>query len=449
MRTSLRALIFGDADAAADPARRLLETAWDQWRSGAWESLAGLETAALSHHPDRAVLHLFAAAARLELGDLEAGRSLARQARDLGCPLEIYGRVLLAGAHRSLGRAAGLCGESDRAAAHFAAAADQDAGEPVPDAPAGNPADEAEIDAYAPPEPERMAAVAGHLAATEDGPTPEALDELSRCAQEAAGDAAPLPMSMIRFRTYWGTFRFAHVVGDHIPIKMARAGNFYEAEFLACLRRFHRPGGLVVDCGANIGNHSVYFATALGARLLAVEPQPHNVVCLAVNVALNGVADRVRVLRCALGQGRGRLTLRMALTNNFGSFTARPGPPAAAGGGAFDVPLTSLDALLPSRPVISILKIDVEGMELDILRGGLELVRRSRPLIALECVGPDVLGAVEGLLRPVGYFLADVYNATPTCLFLNRDNMFHVLRLEETLRERALDKEPRLAAAAG
>ncbi|MBB5014458.1 hypothetical protein [Rehaibacterium terrae] len=88
----------------------LLERARLQWQFGDWQSLAALGQDALQHHPMRAELALFAAAGRLQTGQLDEGRAYLRLARDWGASLEQIGRILISGVYSSLGRFALLAG---------------------------------------------------------------------------------------------------------------------------------------------------------------------------------------------------------------------------------------------------------------------------------------------------------------------------------------------------
>ena len=78
-------------------------------------------------------------------------------------------------------------------------------------------------------------------------------------------------------------------------------GQFYEPEELAIIAAHFRPGGVFLDVGANVGNHSVYVGAYLRpARIIVVEPNPPAIALLRINVRLNqlgGVVDE-RLLGC-------------------------------------------------------------------------------------------------------------------------------------------------------
>ncbi len=109
----------------------LLEHARTQWQFGDWDSLIKIERETLQHHPDRAKLALLAAAGHLQQGDNNTARQFTRLALDWGCSKKLVSQILIAGVHNSLGRAAAINGEGQRALQHFesAIAAGSPAGE--------------------------------------------------------------------------------------------------------------------------------------------------------------------------------------------------------------------------------------------------------------------------------------------------------------------------------
>lgn len=98
----------------------LLERARTQWQFGDWQSLVQINRDTLEHHPDRAKLALLAAAGRLQTGgnDSEA-RQLIRLAQSWGVSRKLINQILIAGVHNSLGRAATISNQRQRASQHF------------------------------------------------------------------------------------------------------------------------------------------------------------------------------------------------------------------------------------------------------------------------------------------------------------------------------------------
>lgn len=97
----------------------LLERSRTQWQFGDWQSLADLNRETLQHHPDRAKLALLAAAGRLQIGLDAEGKQFMRLAKDWGVSKKLISQILIAGVHNSLGRAAAIGKQQDRAIQHF------------------------------------------------------------------------------------------------------------------------------------------------------------------------------------------------------------------------------------------------------------------------------------------------------------------------------------------
>lgn len=97
----------------------LLERARTQWQCSDWQSLANLDRDTLQYHPERAKLALLAAAGRLQTDKIDEAKQFIRLAKDWGVNKELLTRILAAGVHNSLGRAAAIAGEQTRALQHF------------------------------------------------------------------------------------------------------------------------------------------------------------------------------------------------------------------------------------------------------------------------------------------------------------------------------------------
>lgn len=97
----------------------LLERSRTQWQFGDWHGLVQLNRETLQHHPDRAKLALLAAAGRLQMGQATEAKQYLRLAKDWGIRKKTISQILIAGVHNSLGRAAAISNQKDRAAEHF------------------------------------------------------------------------------------------------------------------------------------------------------------------------------------------------------------------------------------------------------------------------------------------------------------------------------------------
>jgi len=195
---------------------------------------------------------------------------------------------------------------------------------------------------------------------------------------------------------------------DHIQAAVLASGAFYEAEMLEDIRRRLPPGGLFVDVGANIGNHSLFAAGVCGARVLAFEPSPTLAEHCAATLAANGLAGRAELRQVGLGAAAGAAALLPGPLGNAGR--TRLDPDSAGG-----VPVLRLDDALTEPP--DVVKIDVEGMEAAVLQGARGVLRRHHPAIYVETLTDAAFAEVDALLRPLGYRPAARFNRDPTWLF--------------------------------
>lgn len=197
---------------------------------------------------------------------------------------------------------------------------------------------------------------------------------------------------------------------DHIAQVIRQTGTFYEAEMLADARsRLFYPA-CAVDVGAHVGNHTIYFSHVLGVRTLAYEPNPVSFRHLEANVSCNGVMQLCRLRNVAIGAETNKARAKPASAENSGMATVELDPEGA-------VEVVSLDDALESEPRIDLIKIDVEGWELDVLRGGAHILARHRPILYIEIM-EEKFDAVRAHLSAAGYRCWKRFNVTPTFLFL-------------------------------
>jgi FkbM family methyltransferase len=179
------------------------------------------------------------------------------------------------------------------------------------------------------------------------------------------------------------------------------------------LRRQHFGDGvLAVDCGANIGVHTVEWSKGMTGwgRVVAIEAQERIYFALAGNITLNNCFN-AHPIHAAVGAQEG--TLRMPVPNyrapaSFGSLELRHSDGNEYIGQEIDyseqnlatVRMMTIDSL--NLPRLDMIKIDIEGMELEALEGAKATLQRSLPIIIVERlkVPTDALSAV---LASYGY----------------------------------------------
>jgi FkbM family methyltransferase len=182
------------------------------------------------------------------------------------------------------------------------------------------------------------------------------------------------------------------------------------------------PGHVAVEVGANIGSHTVHLAKLVGpsGTVLAFEPQRIIFTVLCANVALNELFN-VRPIHAAVGSARG--TIRVPVLNpgaqqNFGGLSL----PGRAQGEP--VPVVTLDHY--PLPSLRLLKIDVEGMESEVLLGARETIAKHRPIIYAENDRRENSPRLIRLLEEYGYRLYwhSPWLFNPNNFFGHRENVF-------------------------
>lgn len=143
----------------------------------------------------------------------------------------------------------------------------------------------------------------------------------------------------------------------------------------AAFRAAVRPGDVILDAGANVGAYTLLFAQWTGAagRVFAFEPDPDACRGLEQHVALNGLGERITVVRAAITDGASeRIPFATFGSSGISRIAARD-----EAGVVHDVAATSIDRFCDARGVVpSTIKIDVEGAELAALRGARRTIAR-------------------------------------------------------------------------
>ncbi|MBV8166110.1 MAG: FkbM family methyltransferase [Alphaproteobacteria bacterium] len=209
-------------------------------------------------------------------------------------------------------------------------------------------------------------------------------------------------------------------------------GEFSEDE-ARLFRQLVRDGSVVLEAGANIGALTVPLARAAGAtgRVIAYEPQAAMAALLRHNLAANGLGA-VDVRQAALGRAPGTLRvppLDYQRPGNFGGVVM--GAPTDDDGAP--VPVETIDAL--ALPRLDLLKIDVEGMELEVLTGARETIVRLQPVLYVENDRPQNATAVITEILALGYrawwHFPALFN--PDNFFGNRNDVFPNIQSENLL----------------
>lgn len=207
----------------------------------------------------------------------------------------------------------------------------------------------------------------------------------------------------------------------YIGKSLEHYGEYSEQELLL-LKQVIRAGDTVLDIGANIGVHTLFFAKAVGpvGAVLAFEPQRIVFQTLCANMALNSLTN-VNCYRAAIGDQNGSIVvpeLDCEQEQNYGGVSLC---------GDFQgekVPLLTIDDF--GLPSCGLIKIDVEGMEENVLRGARDTIQRFRPALYIENDRPEKSAQLISYIDSLGYrmywHIPRLFN--PDNYFANRENIF-------------------------
>lgn len=164
------------------------------------------------------------------------------------------------------------------------------------------------------------------------------------------------------------------------------SGQYFEFPYLNLIRRLHQ-GGVVLDVGANVGNHTLAFSEFFD-RAYAVEPYPPVYDRLA---ARKEVSDRIQTFRIALSDRSGTVSFKAPHTDNLGIGRI-------AEDGDLVIETIRGDAFVQAevRERIDLIKIDVEGHEAEVIKGLAETLRRDRPTVMFEA-SKEVMKSAESI----------------------------------------------------
>lgn len=202
---------------------------------------------------------------------------------------------------------------------------------------------------------------------------------------------------------------------------LERYGEFSEGE-VEMFRQMVRPGNVVVEIGANIGAHTVFFAQQVGpaGMVLAFEPQRIVFQTLCANVALNSLTN-VHCFQEAVGAAPGTAIvppIDYRQENNFGGLALGIYTEGES------VPVVTIDSRRLAR--CHFIKIDVEGMEEEVLRGAVETIERHKPLLYVENDKEPKAASLIRYLDSIGYAMywhqPPLFN--PQNFFQNPENVF-------------------------
>mmetsp|Transcript_65091 Transcript_65091/g.105526 ORF Transcript_65091/g.105526 Transcript_65091/m.105526 type:complete len:506 (+) Transcript_65091:126-1643(+) len=204
------------------------------------------------------------------------------------------------------------------------------------------------------------------------------------------------------------------VLDLYIGTSLLLYGEWAEEE-VRLFARFVHPGDTVIDAGAHIGSLSLPLARLVGpnGRVVSFEPTAEVYKALALNIAVNGLSGYVTPVLAALGSTHGHLAvphlsmhrilnsgqtaLRHTTTTTTTTKTTASHPQGGGGMASARREVMSLDMF--ELPSLAFIKIDVQGMELEVVQGAAATLSRCLPVVYLEAESNEVLASIRQRLR--------------------------------------------------
>jgi len=243
----------------------------------------------------------------------------------------------------------------------------------------------------------------------------------------AAGRKSGHELGLRKLRTKHG-FLMNLNLKDWIPQDIFLTGEF-ESTTTAVLKTILKPGDIAVDVGANIGYFSLLFSRCVGSsgHVFSYEPVPRLASILRSNAKLNGF-DQITFSNLALSDHEGRALFHIGPEDNSGLSSLRQPRGSTA---TLDVELARFDKIFSDAKDIALVKIDVEGAELAVLRGMEGYLRNRRPYLLVEVtdkflkeMGDDEQGLLAFMLG-FGYFCYMVGDARIDLLQTQQEHLPH------------------------
>lgn len=193
---------------------------------------------------------------------------------------------------------------------------------------------------------------------------------------------------------------------DVIWREMMDAGHvgFYEWQMLNFIQK-NITGGTMVDAGANFGNHAVFMAMFCRANIVhAFEPVKENYDHLVYNKNVNKIYN-MHTHHCGLSDSNKTMFYNLDDEKRWSQVSLESA-------GANKISVIYLDFMEITN--LTLLKIDVEGMERKVIKGAIATISKCRPEIFIEIWDAAEKQEIEKMIFPFGYKLIERYNHAPT-----------------------------------
>ena len=191
-----------------------------------------------------------------------------------------------------------------------------------------------------------------------------------------------------------------------LPQDKAVWAGTYEMDFALAISQGVEKGSVCFDVGGYRGYMSGVMAMNGAAQVFVFEPFPANLKALERLVSLNPACS-IQVKPFAVGKIEGSATFRVMPDQSMGKLSTSEFQSGASALQELQVPIHTLDSLVETKgiPPPNLIKIDVEGAEIDVLLGAIQVLHRYRPRLFIEAHSETLAARCRAHLQEIGYFV--------------------------------------------
>ncbi|MFC1584210.1 FkbM family methyltransferase [Fibrobacterota bacterium] len=203
---------------------------------------------------------------------------------------------------------------------------------------------------------------------------------------------------------HWKGYNFRFTAPISIAVKAKKKG--IESTLLTRYLHYQKDDFVILDVGANYGFLSLVFGNSVEAnhgRVFSFEPDPETYQVLTQNIRLNQMDNTILTFNLAVCASGGKVAMEKHQTSSVIA------DKASQVAGAYQIDGISLDEFTRQHSLdkVDFIKIDVDGAELEVLRGALGTIKQFRPIIVIEI--DEVYEEVGHLLKDIGYRYEDLW----------------------------------------
>jgi len=209
---------------------------------------------------------------------------------------------------------------------------------------------------------------------------------------------------------------------DWIFETITKYNTFYEIDLLRYMKfALKNRDGYIIDIGANIGNHSLFFGLIMQKKVVCFEPNPPIFEILDENMKTNHI--QYKAYQIGLGATRGTYVVdskHKAADDNIGAAKLCMDE-------AGDIEVHTLDEMQKEfryqNESLLAIKADIEGMEAEMLKGAIGTLVKEKPDLFLEIANTALMDEIEEILSPIGYEKLYAYAGTPVWHFAHESKL--------------------------